>query len=481
MRVFRFLAPIAALLLFAGPVHADPKGDVSAKTKAAMEAYDSFDYDGAKKQLTAAIATAKKSKLDRDPVTAKAYLDLGIVAFAVPDEAAAKAAFVDACKIEPKIQIDVAYKSPELAKLLEQARGEAGSSGGGGAGNAPITDGEPLDLGGGGGADCGSVKGLEHTIIDTAKAGAPQPIEAMLGSDVKASKVSVMYRKEGSTDFTEVKLTKQGACKYVGSIPASAMKGSLVHYYVAAYNDGAKPVASKGSSGSPNIIEISGVASAKAGDDEDPIGGGKKPSGGGGGGGSEDISSGVTVTPKGPQKVYLAAIAGSGLGYLTGTTEGMNTVKNAGLGRSLVVLVAELGYFVNPQLSIGAAFRMGLPIDANVSGHATGAPGGLLRVRYALSPTGEGLRVMGQVGAGYLRNTLKLDATMATGGDTDIVAQGPLLLGGGIGYMKRLGNTVAFVADLDVLAGIAVVNKIGLSPLNSGVSADAQIGFAIGF
>jgi hypothetical protein len=480
MRVFRIVAPIVAILLFAGPVHADPKGDVTAKIKTAMEAYDSFDYDGAKKQLTAAIAAAKKSKLDKDPVLAKAYLDLGIVAFAVPDEGAAKAAFVDACKIEPKIQIEVAYKSPELAKLLEIARGEAGSGGGGGAGNAPITDTEPsLDLGGGGGADCGSVKGLEHTIIDTAKAGAPQPIEVTLGSDVKASKVSVMYRKEGSTDFTEVKLNKQGGCKYVGAIPASAMKGSLVHYYVAAYNDGAKPVASKGSSGSPNIIEISGVAAKGGGDDEDPIGG-KKPSGGGGGG-SEDISSSVTVTPKGPQKVYIAAIAGSGLGYLTGTTEGMNTVKNAGLGRSLVVLVAELGYFVNPQLSIGAAFRMGLPIDANVDGHATGAPGGLLRVRYALSPSGEGVRVMGQVGAGYLRNTLKLDATMTTGGDTDIVAQGPLLLGGGVGYMKRLGNTVAFVADLDVLAGIAVVKTVGLSPMNSGISADAQIGFAIGF
>jgi hypothetical protein len=478
MRVFRFLAPVVAVLLFAGPAHADPKGDVNAKIKAAMEAYDSFDYDGAKKQLTAAIQIAKKSKLDRDPVTAKVYLDLGIVAFAIPDAEAAKAAFVDAVKIEPKIQIDVAYRSPELAKLLDQARGEAGSSGGG---PATAGGGEPtLDLGGGG-EDCGSVKGLEHTLIDTAKAGAPLPIEAMLGSDVKASKVSVMYRKEGSTDFTEVKLTKQGACKYTGAIPASAMKGSLVHYYVAAFNDGAKPIASKGSSGSPNIIEISGVAAkGGGGDDEDPITG-KKPSGGGGGGGGEDISTNVTVTPKGPQKVYIAAIGGSGLGYLTGTTEGMNTVKNSGIGRSLVVLVAELGYFVNPQLSIGAAFRMGLPIDANVEGHATGAPGGLLRLRYALSPSGEGLRVMGQVGAGYLRNTLKLDTTMTTGGDTDIVAQGPLLLGGGIGYMKRLGNTLAFVADLDVLAGIAVVNKVGLSPMNSGVSADAQIGFAIGF
>src|SRR5664279_1420686 len=315
MRGFRLVAPIAALLLFSGHAHADPKGDVNAKIKAAMEAYDSFDYDGAKKQLTAALATAKKSKLEKDPVTAKAYLDLGIVAFAVPDADAAKAAFVDAVKIDPKIQIDVAYKSPELAKLLDSARSEAGSGGstGGSTGGTEPT----LDLGGG--ADCSGVKGLDHTIIDTAKAGAPQPIEVTLGSDVKAVKVSVMYRVAGATDFTEAKLTKQGECKYVGAIPASAMKGSLVHYYVAAYNDAAKPVASKGSSGSPNIIEISGVAVKHSGDDEDPIGGAKRPVGGGGGS-SEEISSNVTVTPKGPQKVFLGVTAGTGFGYVTGTT-----------------------------------------------------------------------------------------------------------------------------------------------------------------
>lgn len=471
MRVVRIVAPIVALLLFAGPAHADPKGDVNAKIKAAMEAYDSFDYDGAKKQLNGALALAKKSKLDKDPVTAKAYLDLGIVAFAVPDADAAKLAFIDAVKIDPKIQIDVAYKSPELAKLLDSAKSEAS----GGGGEPTLT--EPA----GGGADCSAVKGLEHTIIDTAKAGGPLAIDAMTGSDVKASKVSVMFRVEGATDFTEVKLTKQGDCKWTGAIPASAMKGSLIHYYVAAYDGGAKPIASKGSSGSPNIIEISGVApkGGGGGDNEDPIGG-NKPTGGGGGGGA-DISSTVTVTPKGPQKVFLGVTGGTGLGYVTGTTEGQNTVKNCCIGRSLVVVTAELGYFVNPRMSIGVAFRMGLPIDANLDGHATGAPAGLLRVRYALAESGEGVRVMGEVGAGFLRNTIKLDSTMTTGGDTDIVAQGPLLLGGGVGYTKRLGSTLAFLIDLNVLAGIAVVDHVGNSPLNSGVSADAQLGFALGF
>jgi hypothetical protein len=70
---------------------------------------------------------------------------------------------------------------------------------------------------------------------------------------------------------------------------------------------------------------------------------------------------------------------------------------------------------------------------------------------------------------------------MGTGGDTDIVAQGPLLIGGGVGYLKRLSSALAFFADLDATAGIAVVKSIGLSPMNSGISADANIGFTVGF
>jgi len=481
MRVFRLVTPIVATMLFAaGPVHAEGKGEINSKIKAAMEAYDSFDYDGAKKQLATAISSAKKSNLAKDPVTAKAYLDLGIVAFAVPDMDAAKAAFVDAVKIDPKIQIDVAYKSPELAKLLETARAEAKKSGG--ATSEPTLPDDPL---GGGGMACSGVKGLEHTIVDSAKAGAPQLIEAMVGTDLKVAKVSVMFRVEGSTDFTEVKLSKQGDCKYTGAIPAAAMKGSLVHYYVAAFNEASKSIASKGSSGSPNIIEISGTAAKHAGpgDDEDPIGGGKKvvvASNGTDSGGEVTVDAGPS-TPKGPQKVFIGVTGGTGVGYVTGTTEGMNTVKNCCIGKSLLVITPELGYFVNQKLSIGIAARIGLPLDANLAGHATAAPAGLLRVRYSLAATGEGLRVMGQVGAGFLRNTIKLDATMTTGGDTDIVAQGPFLIGGGIGYSKRLGNTVTFIADLDAIAAIAVVSSVGASPMNSGISADASLGFAIGF
>jgi hypothetical protein len=462
------VAAIAILFSFGIADAGSPKNDIQTKIKEAMENYDLMDYDAAKKLLTQALSIAKKNKLDKDPIVAKAHLDLGIVQFVNNDADAAKLSFLSAVQIDPKIQIDAAYKSNEMSKLLEQVRKEA--SGGGGP-----SEPEPAPPAANA-IDCTSVQGMQHTIIDTAKGGAPLAIEAYVGADVTAlNRVSVLYRPEGATDFTEVKLKKEGDCKYTGSIPAAAMKGSLVHYYVAAYGDGPKAIASKGSSGSPNIIEVSGaVAGGGGGDNEDPIAGG----GGGGGGGS--VSSNVTVGPK-RARIMIAVAGGGGTGYVSGETEGMNTVKNCCFGKAIAVVQPEIGYFVKPQLSIGLAARIGFPIGANVEGHATAAPAGLLRVRYALSPSGDGVRFMGQVGAGFLRNTITLD-NAEPGMDTDIVAQGPLLVGGGVGFTRRLSGVVSVMADLSALGAIAVVDSLGAAPvLNNGFGIDLSLGIQLGF
>ncbi len=459
-----FVATAAtALCLLAAPAFADPKSEIAAKSKQAMESYDLMDYEAAKKLLNQALATSKKAKLDKDPITARIYLDLGIAAFANSDPETAKVSFMSAVQIDPKIKIDAAYKSPELDKLLEEARKEAG----GGAGAS-----EPVDSG----VDCTTVKGFQHDLLDSGKRGAPQPVFALVGADLKASRVSVFYRAEGATDFTEVKMTAQGACKYVGAIPATAMKGSLVHYYVAAYvGDATKPAAAKGAANSPNIIELTGSATvATRGDGEDPLGNKATvttpPTG--------DVSTGVVIESK-PARVYVGVTAGAAAGYVTGSTEGGNAVKNCCVGLGGVIIEPELGIFISPRTSIGVAGRIGLPLGANVDGHATLAPGAVLRVRYALADGGEGLRVMGQLGAGIIRNTIKLDNPMP-GMDTDIVAQGPLLLGGGVGYKKNLSGSIAFVVDFSLLAGIAVTSKLGTSVLNSGVTGDFSLGLAIG-
>src|SRR5262252_2271077 len=126
----RSLVAAATVFFAVGVAHADPKGDIEKKIKTAMESYDLMDYDAAKKSLNQALAAAKKAKLDKDAVAAKAYLDLGIVAFVNNDPDAAKLSFLSAVQIQPKIQIDPAYKSPEMAKLLEEARSEAKGGGG---------------------------------------------------------------------------------------------------------------------------------------------------------------------------------------------------------------------------------------------------------------------------------------------------------------------------------------------------------------
>lgn len=452
-----YIAWAAALAVALGTTHAvfaDPKSDAAAKSKEAMASYDNMDFEAAKKQLDQALALVKRSKLDRDPVAAKIYVNIGITALAAGDREGAAAAFRSAVQIDAKIQVPAAYRSPAITSLLDQARADAKSA-------PPAEPGPP-------GLDCSTVKGLQHTIIDSAKAGSSEPIEALVGADVTPAKVVVMYRTEGGTTFTEARLAKQGACKYTGAIPAAAKKGLLIHYYVAAYDENNRVIVGKGSSSSPNIMELVGGAPVKSGDGEDPINGGGR------------VSGGVIAGGR-PAKVYIGVAGGTGLGYVTGKTEFDNDVENCCLGSSLVVITPELGYYVSRKLSIGAAARLGIPIGANIDGHSSLAAAGLVRVRYALSASGEGIRVMGQAGAGTLLNTIKLDN--ASGGmDTDIVAQGPLLVGAGIGYMKRLTGSLAFIADVSALGAIAVVDKLGSARnLNHGVAADLSIGFALGF
>jgi hypothetical protein len=481
MRV-RSLATFAMVLVVGlRTAHADPRADIEKKIKEAMESYDLMDYDATKKLLNQALASAKRAKLDKDALAAKAYLDLGIVSFVNNDQDGARLSFLSALQIDPRIQIDPAYKSPEMAKLLDEVRSEVKGGGGGS---------EPISTGGGSSGDCGGVKGLEHTLVDTAKAGAAQQLEATLGADVKASKVAIMVRPEGATSFSEIRMSKQGECKYVGTIPAATMKGSLVHYYIAAFNDAGKPVAQKGSAGSPNIMELTaggaGGGGTGGGDNENPLAGGGAKSSGGGSSGSEpsggDTSSGVSVSSHGPGKVLIGLSAGSGFGYLAAhnTTEGGNPVNQSGFGSSLVVVQPELAFRAGAQVSIGLVGRFAIPVGANMDGHSPVGPAGLLRLRFGLGASGDGFQLMAEAGGGILRSTLKIGNTMAGTGDTDIVAQGPLLLGGGLGYAKAVSSSMIFRVDLAALAGIAVADKIGLAPMNTGLTIDLSLGLGFG-
>ena len=466
---------------------------IRSKLAEAMEYYDLLEYEEARKHLSQALTMAKKADMESDSVVAEVHLHLGIVYFAgLEDPESAKLSFINAVEIDSTVEIDAAYRTDEMAKLLDAARKEFGKKAGGkkppkgGDDPVPVVD----DV------DCDSITGILHTLVDSATAGADRTVNAHVSADLGAEKVTLHYRPQGASEFQQVKMTLRGGCEYVGAIPSKAVRGDFLHYYVSAYNDKDQAVASKGSAGSPNIIEV--IASSGSGDSENPLGMDENPlSGGGGGGGNgggnsdDDDDDGGSVIggvpgAKKPAKLFISVAVGTGAGFVNGETEQTGNTVGCCFAPALFHLFPELGYFLSERSSISAAFRAGFPVGANLAGHATFAPAAVLRYRYALAPNGEGLQVSGDVGGGLIRHTVKLTEG-AAGMDTDTTASGPLLLGGGVGYVKAMGGAIRLVAEVNALAGIPIISELGTCPgmgcikPNFAVQFDLNLGLMFAF
>lgn len=442
------------------------KKEIAARSKKAMEAFDMLEFEAARSALAEALQLARKHKLDKDKVVARVYLNLGIVEYAgLKDEEAARTAFAQAVAIDPEIQIDVAYKTDAMAELLTSVK-----KGGKGDGGGMLPDGD-------GGADCDALDSIDHTLVESGKPGVAQTITARVGAGLGADKVALYYRAQGAVDFTEVPMARKDGCSFEAKIPGAAMKGDAVHYYVAALK-GKKSLASRGSSGSPNIIDLGGGAAG--GGEDNPL---VSSSGDGG----EVTGEVETAGASGKPTVFVSLALGTGGGYVTGTTEVAASEVGCCFAPALLHLFPEIGYYLSRQLSLSAAFRMGFAVGANVMGHATAAPAGLLRVRYALDPSGAGLQVSGSVGGGIIRNTVKVEEA-PSGMDTDTTASGPFLIGGGFGYTKPISGAMAFVGEFNALAAVpAGIKEIGTCPGEGcvkphfGLQFDINLGVLLSF
>ena len=461
------------------------KKDIQARTKKAMENFDMLEFEAARAGLDDALAAARKAGLEADPVAARVHLYIGIVEFAGnKDEGAAREAFAAAVAIDPKVQIDVAYKTDGMAELLESVR-KSGGGKGKGKGKVPAEDDLGLDLGVGTGDDqltsgdlsgveCDALDGIDHELVDQGKPGQDVEIVARVGDGLGASKVSLFYRAAGATKFTEVPMERGDGCDYEGAIPKAATKGESVHYYVAAL-DGKSSLASRGTASSPNIVELGGGAGGGGDDGDDPLGG--------------SVSGGVSSDGGGPKKktVFVSVALGTGGGYVTGQTEVAQSDVSCCFAQSMFHIFPEIGYYFSRQMSVSAAFRMGFAVGANIKGHASAAPAGLLRLRYALAESGEGLQVSGAIGGGIIRNTIKVEEA-EDGMDVDTTASGPFLLGGGVGYLKSMSRAMSLVAELNGILGIkGGVEELGPCPNsgcvrpNNGMQFDLNLGLLLAF
>jgi hypothetical protein len=450
--------------------------------RSAMEAYDILDFEAAKKYLNGALVDIKRGGLDKHPVAAKTHGNLGIVYFGIPDTDNALLEFISALEIDPKWTIPKEYKTAEMMKLFDSAKSTVGGSGGG--------DGGRGGSGGGSGGDGGDgseveddISGLKHALVEESSEGKTILVSAKVGSDLKAKQVVLYYRPEGQEQFTAAPMRKKTNVTWEGSIPAKSTAADSVQYYIEVKAEGGKLMASNGSAGSPNIIEIArtGGSGGSAIDDENPLGGGGDDGGGDDdGGGSDGV---ITAPGGGPKKktVFVNVVVGSGAGYVTGSTEQESQPVTCCVASAPLHVMPELGFFLSPRLILSAYARIGFPVGANIGGHATAAPAGALRVSYLLSNAGEGLALHGDVGAGVIRHVIKLDKPAADGGDTDTYATGPLLLGAGAAWSKTLGGPLRFIADLNLLAGVPVTSDFAGTKVHFALHMDFSAGVQLAF
>ncbi len=445
----------------------------------AMENYDLMEFEDAKKLLSKAIVHAKKKRVSKAKWMAWVHVRLGIVYFAgLKDKESAKLEFINAVEIDKNVQIPAEYKTGAMVAILKSAKkefggksstGNTGTSGGGGS-NEPSVD-------------CGALTSMAHTIVDETPGGKSKGLMAHVSGKLRASKVVLHYRPKGDANFTQVKMSKSGECGFKGTIPGKVLKGDFLHYYIAAYNKKGKQIARKGSSGSPNVIEITAAVGGSGGgsgggiDTENPLA-----KGGGSGGGSKSGGSvKKSLTGKSKSSLFISVAVGTGAGFVTGNTEQEQNEVGCCVAPALLHLFPEIGYFMSPTTSISLAFRLGFTIGANIQGHSTGAPAALLRFRKALSEDGNGLQLNAAIGGGIIRHTVKLKNAADPAMDTDTTATGPLFIGGGAAYTKPLSGSLKFVFEANAIAGVPVVEEFGGVTANFALHLDVNIGFMFGF
>jgi tetratricopeptide (TPR) repeat protein len=229
---------IAALLLCAASVALAENGDDTAMAKEhyslGLQAYKAGKYAEAIKELKKAYL------LKRIPAL---LINLGATYRKMGDSENAlyyyKKYLAEAPNARDKGDIE------KLAAELEKER-----SGSASAGPPSETASEPTPP--------PSAAAWKHTPIDAAPPG--QPLDVRVGMPVsKGVHVYVYYRGAGEADFTQVPMHRHGGEK-VGRIPAEALSGKSLQYYVEGKDDKGNVLKSFGSAADPNIVRLDASA-----------------------------------------------------------------------------------------------------------------------------------------------------------------------------------------------------------------------------
>ena len=237
---FLSLILIAAVVLSGAPAFADnPKLEGQAKAiqkKAMEEDYLTTEFAKAKDRLTSAISLCGDKCAA--PLRAELKRDLGIVLIGGGlDKDKGTAAFADAMKLDPKVQIPKDLRTKELDAAWEAAKKGGGSS-------AAAATGGPAPAG-----------DFTHTPVVEQQQRTPVPIYVEYAGEEKLVKVVARYKGFGMNEWKMIEL--KSLDKGWGSlVPCGDVQQGAFQYYLQGFNEANDAVATAGDRNNPFKVAI---------------------------------------------------------------------------------------------------------------------------------------------------------------------------------------------------------------------------------
>jgi hypothetical protein len=512
----------------------------------ALEAYSAGEIARARALLLRAVAEGKKAGLDNDPAMARAYLDLGAVNLAENDRSEALRNFGLALSIQPSIQPGPDIASPALKKVVAVARLQLRH--GRGAAAAAVaarkkvkatsevasSDEEPTEKPNGAAtravapaADDDSARPalrepapvratresvplakleppsqvaqedeepdfpsnpsqpLYCPIPDEAPPGTAVPLRCVNSRNVAVSSMVLFYRPAGSENFTSVPMVRSRKGWYQGVVPASALVGKTLQYYVEARGPASTVASSNGEASSPNLVIIrpgaapvgsSGALAAapsvrhesSASVEENPLTSSE-----------EKRAAEPSLHRRRPHSLWFGLGLGSGMGWHPTRRLEFRREDNVASGFSpagLMQLTPEIGWQLDEDWAFSVQSRHQFIPESGSGDDLRGAPahGALAVLLRAYRYFGQGRGqpfVSAAVGYGDAFRLVVPPHPELGVIRNDTVKGGPWVLGPGVGYLFNFSSHFGWAAEARLLG--ALPDTAALVEFMTG----AQVGF----
>lgn len=459
--------------------------------KQAVADYAAEDYESALLGLREAITFGARNGLGEDPFMARLWINLASVYInGLKDKARGQKSLARAVEIQPDIKPTDTMTSPALKEALAAAQPAGGTKPAAepaAPSKAASKEAEPAAAGKTEGAaaetEAAPVKKKRKRAGEEPDlpANIPQPLYCPMPDEappdenvvlycvlqpaIDAAKVVLRYRPAGAETFKGVSTTHSSKGWWKVVIPAAAMSGKSLQYFLEARDGNNKLVASAGRDDSPNLILVregtAPVTGAYAGtrarrtshgdedetarEDDDPLAAIDREKA------RERETAGVHRRAAGA--IFVGISLGSGYGWhpkenLEFYTQ--STIDAGWIPSGLIHVLPEVGLQISDRVALSALVRAQIISqtgsgDAQPGSPASGAFALLGRLQYFLGGGNLQGSLSAYAGGGTFRLTLG-----PPGGDlrrNDSVKGGPFMAGAGVGVIYHVNPHVALVLD----------------------------------